>query len=93
MSLGHAQGTTGQLWPRCRAKGQQESQQQAELGALCSVRYREQEMLLQACPQALVCAELYLSMGCLLPKPLRNLPEKCPGGETAKILTQHMVLL
>lgn len=31
MSLGHTQGTTGQLWPRSRAEGQQEAQQEAGL--------------------------------------------------------------
>lgn len=43
-SLGHTEGTRGQLWPRCRAEGQQEAQQKAVLRPLCSARYRQQEM-------------------------------------------------
>lgn len=58
MSLGHTQGTTGQLWPRSRAKGQQGAQQEAVLRLPCSLRYPQQEMFLYVSPQALLCAEL-----------------------------------
>lgn len=54
MSLGHAQGTTGQLWPSSRAQGQQEPQQQAVLRALCSAWYRQLEMLLRVSPQSVL---------------------------------------